>query len=68
MVCRAADGRRVHTVTLEVGAQACVAPDALAFCFAAVAEGTPAEGARLDIRRRDGDDLMVTTMELEEAG
>ncbi len=55
-------------MTLEVGAQACVAPDALAFCFAAVAEGTPAEGARLDIRRRDGDDLMVTTMELEEAG
>ncbi|MBK8175148.1 MAG: hydrogenase maturation nickel metallochaperone HypA [Rhodospirillales bacterium] len=40
---------RVETVRLEIGALSCVAPDALDFCFAAVARGTIADGARLEI-------------------
>ncbi len=41
--------QRVCAVWLEIGALSCVAPDALRFCFDAVARGTLAEGARLEI-------------------
>jgi hydrogenase nickel incorporation protein HypA/HybF len=67
IVCNAANGRQVHMVTLEIGRQTCVSPDALEFCFDAVAQGTLAQGARLHIHRTDGDELHVTTMEIEEA-
>lgn len=67
IVCQAAGDRRVRQVTLEIGRLTCVAPEALEFCFDAVARGTLAEGALLDIRRTDGEELMVTTMEIEEA-
>lgn len=40
---------RVNAVWLEIGALSCVTADALRFCFDAVAQGTPAEGARLEI-------------------
>lgn len=66
IVCKAAGNRRVHQVTLQIGRQTCVAPEAIQFCFEAAAQGTLAEGARLDIRRSDGDELLVTTMEIEE--
>ena len=67
IVCKAANDRRVHKVTLEIGRLSCVMPEAIEFCFAAVAQGTLAEGARLEIRRADGEELNVTTMEIEEA-
>ena len=67
IVCKAANDRRVHKVTLEIGRLSCVTPEAIEFCFEVVAQGTSAQGARLDVRRCDGDDLLVTTMELEEA-
>jgi len=47
----------VKSVLLEIGDLSCVAPDALNFCFEAVARGTPAEGARLDISRIAGTGL-----------
>lgn len=40
---------RVNAIWLEIGELSCVAPDALRFCFDAVARGTAAEGARLEI-------------------
>ncbi len=49
-VCECAAGRRVHSVTVEVGALCAVVPEAMQFCFELIAEGTIAEGARLDIR------------------
>ena len=67
IACKAANGCQVHTVTLEVGRQTCVSPDALNFCFDVVAQGTLAQGARLHIRRTDGDELNVTTIQIEEA-
>ena len=67
IVCRAAAGRRIHRVTLEMGEQSCATPESIEFCFDVIARGTCAEGARLDIRRTDGDDLVVRTMEIEEA-
>jgi hydrogenase nickel incorporation protein HypA/HybF len=39
----------VRRIVLEVGKLSAVLPDALRFCFDAAAEGTAAEGARLDI-------------------
>jgi hydrogenase nickel incorporation protein HypA/HybF len=66
IVCQAAAGRRVHTIALEIGEWSCAAPDAIEFCFQAVAQGTCAADARLDIHRTGRDDLMVTRMEIEE--
>jgi hydrogenase nickel incorporation protein HypA/HybF len=53
-VAKAAGGRKVHRITLEIGKLSGVIPDAIAFCFPEVARGTPAETARLDIRQIDG--------------
>lgn len=67
IVCDAAAGHRVHRVTLEIGKLSCVTPESIEFCFEVVAQGTLAEGAQLDIRRTNGAELNVTTMEIEEA-
>jgi hydrogenase nickel incorporation protein HypA/HybF len=47
--CEHADGRRVISVELNVGRLRQVVPDALEFAFALVAQGTPVEGAELEI-------------------
>jgi hydrogenase nickel incorporation protein HypA/HybF len=67
IACNAASGQRVHVISVQVGELSCVSPDALAFCFDVVARGTLAEGARLDIRVTDGDELQVVALEVEEA-
>ena len=41
--------RRVRTVVLEIGQLAAVEPEAMRFCFEAVASGSIAEGALLEI-------------------
>ena len=57
-ICRDHAGRagsdRVLSVRLEIGALSHVDPDALAFSFTAVARGTLAEGAELQIDRVPG--------------
>lgn len=45
---------RVRTVRLEIGALSHVAPDAMRFCFEAVAARTIAQGAALDIIETPG--------------
>ena len=45
---RAGD-RRVRRVVIEIGKLSAVLPDAVRFCFDLAAEGTPAEGAVLEI-------------------
>lgn len=45
---------RVRRVRLQLGALGSVEPDALLFCFPAVAHGTVAAGARLDIETIPG--------------
>ncbi len=47
-------GRRVTRVVLEVGKLSAVVPDAFRFCFELCAEGTPAEGAELEIVELSG--------------
>ncbi len=46
---KAEGSTRVIAIWLEIGALSCVAPDALRFCFDAIARGTVAEGARIEI-------------------
>ncbi len=50
----AAKGRRVRRVTLEVGKLSGVTTDAIAFCFDAVSQGTPLQGASLEIQEIEG--------------
>lgn len=54
IVADAAKGRRVRSVTLEVGKLSGVMSEAIEFCFDIVAEGTVLEGALLDIRHIEG--------------
>jgi hydrogenase nickel incorporation protein HypA/HybF len=54
IVAEAAKGRPVRRVTLEVGRLSGVMPEAIAFCFDTVAEGTALQGASLEIREIDG--------------
>jgi hydrogenase nickel incorporation protein HypA/HybF len=49
IACDHAGGRRVTKVELKVGHLRQVVPDALAFAFELVAQGTAAEGADLEI-------------------
>ncbi|HYZ56684.1 MAG TPA: hydrogenase maturation nickel metallochaperone HypA [Streptosporangiaceae bacterium] len=42
-------GTRIASVRLEIGALSGVVADSLRFCFDLAAEGTPLEGARLEI-------------------
>ena len=48
---RQADGRRVTKVRMKVGHLRQVVPSALAFGFELLAEGTPVEGAELEMER-----------------
>jgi hydrogenase nickel incorporation protein HypA/HybF len=48
---RQADGRRVTKVWMRVGYLRQVVPSALAFSFGLVADGTPVEGAELEIEQ-----------------
>jgi hydrogenase nickel incorporation protein HypA/HybF len=53
-VCSRAAGRRVHRVTVRIGALTAVVPSSMHFCFGLAVEGTVADGARLEIERRAG--------------
>jgi hydrogenase nickel incorporation protein HypA/HybF len=54
IVDEAARGRRVCRVKLRIGKLSGVMPDAVAFCFEIVAQGTSLAGARLDIEEIEG--------------
>lgn len=49
-----AGGRRVRRVVLEIGKLSAVEPEAVRFCFELCVEGTPAEGAALEILEPPG--------------
>ncbi len=67
IVSEAASGRRVRHVTLEIGRLSGVMADAVRFCFDIVAEGTVVAEATLEIREPAGAELLVKSMEIEEA-
>jgi hydrogenase nickel incorporation protein HypA/HybF len=47
-------GARVTRVVLEIGKLAAVLPDAVRFCFDLCSQGTPVEGAQLEILETPG--------------
>jgi hydrogenase nickel incorporation protein HypA/HybF len=49
IVAERAVGQRVTRVRLEIGRLSAVVPDAIRFCFDICAQGTPLEGAELEI-------------------
>jgi hydrogenase nickel incorporation protein HypA/HybF len=49
-----AGGRKVRRVVLEIGKLSLVMPEAVRFCFDLCAEGSPAEGAVLEIEEPPG--------------
>lgn len=49
IVAEQARGQAVRRVWLEVGTRSAIVPEAVRFCFDVVAQGTPLEGAALDI-------------------
>ena len=51
---RKAGAARVTRISLDIGRLSAVVPEAMRFCFAAIAAGTAAEGAALDIAELDG--------------
>jgi hydrogenase nickel incorporation protein HypA/HybF len=51
IACRQADGRRVIKVQMKVGYLRQVVPSALSFGFGLLAEGTPVEGAELEMEQ-----------------
>ena len=54
-VARRNGAQRVSAVRVELGALACVEPEALRFCFDASMRGSLAEGARLEIAVTPGE-------------
>ncbi len=61
---RLADGERVLSLRVEVGELCGVVPEALAGAFPICSSGTRAAGARLDLERKPGRDLVLRSMEV----
>ena len=59
-----AEGCRVTKVVVEIGELSAVLPDAVRFCFDLCCEGTPLEGAELEIVALSGTELRVREMEV----
>ncbi len=49
-----AQGAKVRRITLEIGQLTAIMPDSIQFCFDVCAQGTPLEGATLEILERPG--------------
>jgi hydrogenase nickel incorporation protein HypA/HybF len=57
-------GARVTRVRLEIGKQAGVLAESVRFCFDICAQGTPVEGAMLEIIEPLGAELNIKEMEV----
>ncbi len=66
IVSERAEGQRVTRVRLEIGRLTAVVPDSIRFCFDICAQGTPLEGAELEIVESPGQELLIKEMEVEE--
>lgn len=59
-----AEGARVVRVRVRIGELAAVLPEALRFAFEVACEGTALDGARLEIERVPGQELLLCEMEV----
>jgi hydrogenase nickel incorporation protein HypA/HybF len=65
VACARSGGARVRHVVVRVGRGSAVLPEALEMAFALAAEGTAAEGARIEIVRAEGEELLFERMEID---
>lgn len=56
---------RIKRVLLEIGADAAVMPQAIQFCFDVCAQGTPVEGASLEVVETPGEALRLLEVEID---
>jgi hydrogenase nickel incorporation protein HypA/HybF len=54
LACEKAAGRPVRTVRVRAGKLTAVVAESMLFCFELVVQGTPIEGARLEIEQPPG--------------
>jgi hydrogenase nickel incorporation protein HypA/HybF len=66
IVSERAQGQRVTRVRLEIGRLSAVVPDSIRFCFDICAQGTPLEGAALEIIESAGQELLIKEMEVQQ--
>jgi hydrogenase nickel incorporation protein HypA/HybF len=66
IVSERAEGQRVTRVRLEIGRLSAVVPDSIRFCFDICVQGTPLEGAELEIIESAGQELLIKEMEVQE--
>lgn len=64
IVSERAGTSRIRRVSLEIGKRSAVLPDAIRFCFDVCSQGTPLEGATLEIREPPGEELLIKEMEV----
>jgi hydrogenase nickel incorporation protein HypA/HybF len=64
IAARYATADRVRRIIVEIGRETAVLPDAVRFCFDLCAEGTPVQGAELEIVELPGDELRVRSVEV----
>ena len=64
IAARYATSEKVRRVIVEIGRETAVLPDAVRLCFDFCAEGTPVQGAELEIVELAGDELRVRTVEV----
>lgn len=64
-VCiKRAEGARVRSISVAIGALSCLSPDALRFSFDACKPGTAASDAELRIERVPGQEMTIREMEI----
>lgn len=56
--------KKITLVRLEIGALSGIVADSVRFCFDLVAEGTPLEGAELEIIESAGADLRIVSVRM----
>jgi hydrogenase nickel incorporation protein HypA/HybF len=57
---------QVRRIRLQRGRLSCINEDSLRFAFGIVARGTCAEGATVEFDEIEGDDCVVTSLEVED--
>jgi hypothetical protein len=63
---RHARGRTVQAIELRLGRDRAVRPQTLDFAFALLTEGTPLDGAELEIEQVAGGDLAVSALRMHD--
>ena len=59
------EGKRISAISVKIGDETFTESESLQFCLEAMAKGTIAEGARIEIELVDAKELAQVTLELD---